>query len=191
MRGVLLFVMGALCGAAIIAAPRIAMHLHAALRNGRGGQGIPGSARAHTEERFAFTAHAPMEQVAPLFGAQGERVWAPGWDPQFVYPLPAVDKEGMVFTVSHDHVKSAWVNTEFDLKNGRIQYAYVIPDTWVTVITLQLTPDGQNTRVEVKYDRTALSPEADAHVRSTAEQHHKGADWDKQVNGYLEKGGSR
>lgn len=182
--GVWLFVIGAICGAAVMALPGAVTHLHAALRDGHGGQ--PGNAPAHTEERFAFTANARLEQVAPLFGADKERAWSAGWDPHFVHPLPAADEEGMVFTVAHGHLRSAWVNTEFDEKNGRIQYVYVIPEAVVTVITLKLTPQGEQTRVEVEYDRTALSAEADAHVRHMAEgDRASGPDWEKQVNGYL------
>jgi hypothetical protein len=127
-----------------------------------------------------------MSEVAPLFGAEKERVWAPGWDPQFIHPVPTADREGMVFTVKHDHLKAAWVNTAFDLRAGRMQYVYVIPDALVTVITIQLTPQGNQTRVDVAYDRTALSAEADAHVRHMAEgDRSSGPDWEKQINGYL------
>jgi hypothetical protein len=145
--------------------------------------------RAHSEERFAFTARAPIEQVAPLFGADKERVWAPGWDPHFVHPVPASDEEGMVFTVAHSHLRSVWVNTEFDLKAGRVQYVYLIPDTMVTMITLRLIAEGKQTRVEVEYDRTAVSEEGDVQVRHMGEQDRgAGPDWAKQVNEYLEKG---
>lgn len=187
MKGALLFVVGAVCGAAIMALPRVVTHLHAALRGHRGGSVTPGAARAHTEEKFVFTANARMGDVAPLLGADKERVWSPQWNPQFIHPLPAVDEQGMVFTVAHDHLNSVWVNTEFDAMNGRIQYVYVIPDALVTVITLRLTPQGERTQVEVEYDRTALSAEADAHVRHFAEGDRKSApDWEKQMNGYLE-----
>jgi hypothetical protein len=184
VRGVWLFVVGVACGVAVMAAPRIVMHLHAAFRGAHGGPS--GAARSHTEEKFAFTARGRMEEVAPLFGADKERVWSPGWNPQFVHPAPAGDKQGMVFTVAHEHLKAAWVNTEFDLKNGRIQYVYMIPDALVTVITLQLRPDGDRTQVEVEYDRTALSAEADAHVRHMANgDRTSGPEWEKQVNEYL------
>jgi hypothetical protein len=57
-----------------------------------------------------------------------------------------------------------------------------------TVITLRLTPAGNETRVEVEYDRTALTPEADAHVQCMAEQDRSaGLEWEKAVNEYLEK----
>jgi len=185
MRGAWLFVLGALCGAVVMAAPRIVGHLHAALHGGHSGSG---SERVHTEEKFTFTAKGPMEKVAPLFGADKERVWSPGWNPQFLFPAPAADKAGMVFTVAHGHLRAEWVNTEFDLKSGRIQYVYMIPDALVTVITLRLTPAGEQTQVEVEYDRTALSAETDEHVRHLAEgDRRSGPEWEEQVNGFLGK----
>ncbi len=126
--------------------------------------------------------------MAPLFGANKERAWSPQWDPQFIRPLPAADMQGMVFTVRHGDLQAIWVNTEFDLKNGRIQYAYFIPDALVTVITLKLTPEGKQTKVEVEYDRTALTEEADSHVLQLAEKDRtSGADWENQINSYLAK----
>lgn len=186
MSGAWLFVAGALLGVALMALPRAAAHLHRAWHVVHRGATTSGALRAHTEEKFVFTANGPMEQVASLFGADKERVWAPGWNPQFLHPLPAKDAEGMVFTVAHDHMRAAWVNTVFDAKNGRIQYVSMIPDVLVTVVTLQLTAQDGKTRVEVEYDRTALSKEADAHVRHLAEgDRASGPDWEKQVDGYL------
>jgi len=190
MKGAWVFVIGAVCGVAVMALPRIATHLHGALR-GSHGPGT-GDTRAHTEEKFVFTAKSPIQQVWPLFGADKERVWSPNWNPHFVHPIPANDEAGMVFTVAHDHMRSAWVNTQFDEKNGRIQYVYMIPEALVTVITLQLTAQGEQTRVEVQYNRTALSPEADAHVKHMADgDRTTGPEWEKEVNDYLAKGGER
>jgi hypothetical protein len=182
------FVLGITCGVAVAFLPKAVGHLHAAARAIQGGPALSGSSRVHTEEKFVFTAHAPMEQVFPLFGADKERVWAPHWDPQFVHPSPAGDVQGMVFTVAHDHLQAAWVNTAFDLKNGRVQYVYMIPDLLVTVITLYVKPDGNQTQVEVAYERTALSPEADEHVHHMAKQDRgSGPEWEKQINAYFEK----
>jgi hypothetical protein len=186
MKGAWFFVLGAVCGVVLMARPRAAAPLHAALNAGHGGEAGPDGSRVYTEEKFAFTANGPMEQVAPLFGAGKERVWAENWNPEFVHPVPAADEKGMVFTVAHDHLHATWVNTEFDVKNGRIQYVYMIPDALVTVITLELTAEGEKTQVEVEYDRTALSAEADGHVRHMAERDRRsGPEWEKQVNGWL------
>jgi hypothetical protein len=182
------FLLGAVCGVALAMLPKAAAHLRTIAHAMHGDRAVPGSPRAHTEERFAFTAHGPMEQVAPLFGADKERVWAPQWDPQFIQPLPAKDGEGMVFTVAHGNLNAVWVNTGFDLKNGRVQYVYTIPDHLITVITLHLTPADHQTQVEVQYDRTALSAAGDAHVREMANHDREaGSEWERQINGYLEK----
>jgi len=191
MKGAWMFVIGAVCGAAVMILPRIATHLHGAFHGNPGTEPGINDTRVHTEEKFAFTAKAPMEHVWPLFGADKERVWSPNWNPHFVHPIPANDEEGMVFTVAHDHLRAAWVNTQFDENHGCIQYVYMIPEALVTVITLQLTAEGAKTRVEVEYDRTALSPEADAHVKHMADgDRTSGPEWEKQVNDYLAKGGA-
>ena len=188
MKGAWLFVISAVCGIAGALLPRAAMHLHAALHETHGGQATQGTARAHTQEKFVFTARTPMERLAPLFGADKEPLWSANWEPSFIYPLPAKDTQGMVFTVAHGHRTSVWVNTEFDLKNGRVQYVYVIANALATVITLRLMPEGNETRVEVEYDRTALNAEADAHVQQMAEQdRNAGPEWEREMNEYLKK----
>jgi hypothetical protein len=183
-----IFLLGLAIGVALTMLPKAVAHLHAASQALHVNSIQSGSPRVHTEEKFIFTAHAPREQVAPLFGADKERVWSPQWDPQFIYPLPAADAQGMVFTVAHHHLHAVWVNTELNLKDGRVQYVYLIPDALVTVITLNLKPEGDQTLVEVHYDRTALTPEANAHVREMARQDHEaGPEWQTQINQYLEK----
>jgi len=174
-----------------MATPRLIRHLHGALHEHRGTDSS-GAGRVHTEEKFVFTANAPMGKVAPLFGADKERVWAPDWNPQFIHPLPAGDEEGMVFAVAHQHLKSTWINTEYDRTNGRFQYVYLIPDVMITMITIRLRPQETQTRVDVNYQRTALRPDANAHVRHMAEgDRNAAADWDKWMNGYLSKTGSQ
>lgn len=186
MKKVLLFAFGVLCGAAVLVMfPAVSAHLRLAARALHGDPAQPG-ARAHSVKELSFLANASFEQVAPLMGADKERLWSPDWEPRFVYPAPAFDTEGMVFSISHDHMTSTWVNTGFDLKNGRVQYVYLIPDAMVTVISIRLTPAGQQTKVDVRYDRTALSPGADAHVERLGKPDPHAADWwSQRINGYL------
>ncbi len=144
---------------------------------------------AHTRTEFHFTANASFEQTAPLFGANEERKWAPGWNPTFVYPRPAHDLPGMIFQVAHDQMTSTWVNTAFDLAGGHIQYAYVLSDAMVTTIDIHLTRKGAGeTDVNVVYERTALIPEANEHVKHFAKgDRNAGKEWEKQINAYFAK----
>jgi hypothetical protein len=186
MTGSIRFFLGVASGIVLAFLPQAVLHLRAAYADLHGEQAAPGSARAHTEERFSFTARAPVEQVFPLFGADKERVWAPGWNPRFIHPNPAADSQGMVFTVAHGHLASVWVNTAFDPKSGLVQYVYTIPQHLVTVITLNVMADGNQTHVDVAYDRTSLRADADGHVLDMAKQdRNAGPEWDKQINDYL------
>ena len=147
------------------------------------------AALVHTRVEFHFVANAPLEQAASLFGADEERKWAPGWDPEFLYPVPARDQPGMVFRIEHPHHSAVWVNTAFDLENGHIQYTYVLNDAMATMIDLHLTRESsQTTGVSVVYERTALIPEANEHVRHFADGDKKAQkEWEEQINGYLGK----
>ncbi len=144
---------------------------------------------ARTRTQFHFSANGSFEQTAPLFGADAERKWAPDWKPQFVYPNPARDEQGMVFQVAHGSYTSTWVNTAFDLVSGHIQYAYVLNDAMVTTIDIHLTREGADkTEVNVVYERTALLPEANEHVQHFAQGDEKaGKEWEEQINAYLSK----
>ena len=142
---------------------------------------------AHVRNSFEFTVHAPQNLVAPLFGAHRERVWAEGWDPQFIYPQPAEDKAGAVFTISHGGHTSTWITTALDLEKGHVQYAYFIPGAMTTLIDIHLSPAGASgTHVEVVYERTALSSEVNDYVTKMGEQDRSSADhWQKAIEKYL------
>jgi len=144
---------------------------------------------AHTHTQFTFAVHAPFEQTAPLFGANEERKWAADWDPQFIYPQPAHDRQGMVFIVEHPGHSSVWVNTAFDLAAGHIQYTYVLNDAMATLIDIHLKRVGSDqTEVTVLYERTALTPDANQHVEHFAKGDAKAAqEWADAINGYFAK----
>jgi hypothetical protein len=137
----------------------------------------------HTSEQFAFTVPAPFEEVFPLFGALKEKDWAPDWDPDFVWPAPAADRAGMVFRVMHGDRQATWINTAFDPATGRVQYAYVLPDVLATLITIEVRQRADATHVHVRYERTSLSPDADARVLQMAQSDRQaGPEWERLIS---------
>jgi hypothetical protein len=144
----------------------------------------------HVSNSFAFTVEAHLKDAAPLFGPEGERVWAgDDWNPQFVFPVPARDVEGAVFTVRHGEHTAVWVNTLFDLKSGRMQYVYVLADLLVTTVDVRLhSIDAGHTKVNVTYLRTALRPEANSHVVALGEHDREQATvWEGAIHNYLQR----
>jgi len=144
----------------------------------------PAAELAHVQNTFRFALPASFGRVAPFFGPEGERAWAgPHWNPEFLYPQPATDTEGAVFKVQHGQHTSLWVNTLFDLPNGRMQYVAILDDLVVSIVNVRLTAiDPSHTAVEVTYTRTALQPAANAHVRAMGDSDRdSGPDWQSSI----------
>jgi len=153
-------------------------------------RGSWGGPVAHVRNEFEFTVHAPYQIVAPLFGPEGERGWAgEHWDPRFLYPQPAQDTQGAVFTIRHGHHHAVWINTAFDTAARHFQYAYFIPDVMVVLIDVRFAePDAENTNVRVAYERTALNPEANQRVKEMGDgDRNGGKEWGTAINEYLMK----
>jgi hypothetical protein len=139
---------------------------------------------AHVRSAFHFKLSVPLNRAASLFGPEGERCWAgKHWNPEFIYPQPANDVEGAVFTVKHGPHSSVWVNTRFDLSAGRMQYVSFIPDTVVSVVNVELSVLGPTaTGVDVTYTRTALSAASNDLVNELGKKDRtSGPDWQEAI----------
>jgi len=148
----------------------------------------PAETLMHTETAFSLVVHLPYAETAPLFGPEGERAWAgEHWDPQFVYPQPAHDFEGAVFTIKHGAFSAVWVNTVFDVEERHIQYVYFIPELMVTTIDVRFKPLSEaTTQVNVRYVRTAVTPNGNEHVAAMTEgDKSAGKDWQQAIDTYL------
>ena len=147
--------------------------------------------RVHTN--FSLTVHASYPNTAPLFGPNGERVWArEDWNPLFIYPQPANDVQGAVFTVRHGPFNTVWVNTLFDVDARHFQYVYFLPALLVTVIDVRFRPLGPDTTaVDVDYTRTALTAEGNERVAAMDKiDKRAGTEWQTAIDKYLAQSGA-
>lgn len=141
----------------------------------------------HLTAGFNLSVHASYAVTAPLFGPQGERLWAgKHWNPMFIHPQPATDVEGAVFTIQHGPMNAVWVNTLFDVEGRHFQYVYFLHDLMVTVIDVRFKPVSANlTEVNVVYTRTALTPEGNEHVTAlNASDKTSGKEWQEAIDTY-------
>jgi hypothetical protein len=142
----------------------------------------------HTETSFDLLVHASYADTTPLFGPEGERPWAgKHWDPQFIYPQPAKDVQGAVFTIQHGPITAVWVNTTFDNDARHFQYVYFLPEIMVTVIDVNFKiVDAKTTAVHLVYARTATTAAGNEHVTAMTEgDKAAGADWQQAIDKYL------
>ena len=144
----------------------------------------------HTE---TFRIDQPAEIVFPLFSAEGENRWAPGWDYQ---PLSGTDctQEDFIFlTKSHDHASSGedtiWIVKRYDPQAYIVQYYRVEPGEKVGLVTVRcLEVEGGATDVEVTYHYTALSDRGRKFLASFTAEGYKEfiAGWKTHLNHYFQ-----
>jgi len=111
------------------------------------------------------------------------------WGPQFLYPQPAQDTQGAVFTIRHDHRHAYWVNTAFDTDGRHFQRVYFIPETMVVLIDVHFSEaDSDTTNMDVAYERTALNPQSNQHVKDMGDaDRDSGKEWGTAISDYLAK----
>jgi hypothetical protein len=126
----------------------------------------------------------PPERAVQYFTPEGERVWAPGWDP--AYPAARQDETalGTVFVTHGDGVETVWVVVH--RSESSMRYARVSPNVQAGTVNVQCLADGQATRAEITYDLTALRPAAQAGLQRFADGYDKFLnEWERLIAGAL------
>lgn len=120
----------------------------------------------------AFHLDAPLTRVFPLFTAEGERAWAPGWMPRI---LSGGEERGSAFiTTAHDGAQVTWIVVNHRPMEGRVSYARLVHDSNIGLVDVSCTePAGGGTDVTVRYTLTAVSAAGESLVAQfLTEQHY-------------------
>lgn len=104
--------------------------------------------------RVALSPDAAIQYFTP----EGERRWAPGWDPTYAAGAPAELAPGLVFETEAHGARTTWVVTHSAPRE--MAYSRVIPGEHAGTVAVRCEPDGDDTVAHVTYRLTALGPEA-------------------------------
>jgi hypothetical protein len=119
-----------------------------------------------------FHLPAPPARVFPLFTAEGEKAWAPGWEPRV---LSGAEERGSAFvTRGHEGQTVTWIVTDYRPLEGRVSYARLVEDSNIGLVdvTCKQAANG-GTDVSVRYTLTAVSEGGASFVaRFLAEDHY-------------------
>jgi Polyketide cyclase / dehydrase and lipid transport len=116
----------------------------------------------------SFRLEAPLARVLPLFTAEGERSWAPGWEP--VILSGAVERGSAFATRSHAGIETTWIVADYRPAEGRVSYARLAHGSNIGLVDVTCTPaDGGGTVVTVRYTLTGVSEQGTAFVREFLE----------------------
>lgn len=103
-----------------------------------------------------FELPLPAAEAIWLFTPEGERKWAPGWNPTYPDGEPS-EAPGTVFTTAAHDTKTIWVIVKIDRSGGSATYARVTPGHHAGTVRVQCMDirPGHST-VSVSYDMTLL-----------------------------------
>ncbi len=110
-----------------------------------------------------------IEILFPLFSAEGEKLWVPGWDYENIMGSKTLHEDYVFLTKNHDHASTdaIWLVKRYEPASYLVQFYKVEPEDKVGVITVQCTKIAEcATQVEVIYEYIGLSAKGNAFITS-------------------------
>lgn len=144
---------------------------------------------AHETRTATLRLHALPEQAFPLFEPEGERVWAPGWDPRWLHPLDCRADEGGVFLTAADGRETIWTITAHEPPR-HVRYSRITPGVHAVTVDIRLRPGlSHETLAQVTYTLTALTPGGNEAVAEMAVGFNGWmVEWEQAINAALRSG---
>jgi hypothetical protein len=119
----------------------------------------------------SFRLEAPLERVFPLFTAEGERSWAPGWEPRIL--SGDVERGSAFVTRTQGGIETTWIVADYRPAEGRVSYARLAQGSNIGLVDVICTPaEGGGTVVSVRYTLTGVSDSGRAFVREFLQPAH-------------------
>ena len=111
----------------------------------------------------AFALPISATEAIGCFTPEGEKDWAPGWDPSYPEGTPS-ETPGTVFITSHGEQDTIWTIHHIDRERCTSAYSRHSIGKWAGTVQVRCDDQGpQGCVVTVDYDTTAL-PGADPKI---------------------------
>ena len=118
----------------------------------------------------SFRLEAPLARVFPLFTAEGERSWAPGWEPLML--SGAVERGSAFSTRAHSGIETTWIVADYRPAEGKVSYARLAQGSNIGLVDVTCTEEGGGTIGTVRYTLTGVSEQGRAFVSEFLEAGH-------------------
>lgn len=99
-------------------------------------------------------------ELFPLFSAEGEKLWVPGWDYIPVSAGKDLHEDYVFLTENHDYAttNAIWLVKRYEPDNFYVQFYKIEPEDKIAVVSVSCDAlSSIRTRVTVGYDYIALS----------------------------------
>ena len=137
-----------------------------------------------------FSINQPIEILFPLFSAEGEKFWVPGWDYTNIMGSTELHEDYIFLTKNHDHATTdaIWLVKRYDSESHFVQFYKVEPEEKIGIITVQCTEVEKNiTEVEVAYEYRGLSDKGNEFISTFDSAHYEEFinEWESLLNTYF------
>ena len=128
----------------------------------------------------------------PLFSAEGEKFWVPGWDYINVMGTTDLHEDYVFITESHDHASgdAIWIVKTHQPENLFVEYYKVEPGDKVGIIAVHCTALSDcATRVSVSYEYIALTETGVDFIKTFTNQVYQQfiGEWKELLEAYFAK----
>ncbi|MEM8533938.1 MAG: hypothetical protein AAGF95_24045 [Chloroflexota bacterium] len=137
-----------------------------------------------------FQIQQPAAILFPLFSAEGEKLWVPGWDYKNVMGKTDLHEDYIFITENHDHAASdaIWLVKRYEPSEYLIEFYKVEPEEKVGIITVKCSVLSEvKTKVSVTYEYISLSEKGNEFVRNFTSEEYKQfiSEWHKLLEAYF------
>ena len=142
----------------------------------------------HSEK---FNIDQPVEVLFPLFSAEGEKLWVPGWDYENIVGSNDLHEDYIFLTKNNDQTKTEtiWLVKRYEPESYFVQFYKIDPEEKVGIVTVECAQVEENlTEVEVTYGYTGLSDEGNAFIDDFTSAHYKKyiGEWKVLLDSYFQ-----
>jgi len=141
-----------------------------------------------------FRIDQPIDLLFPLFSAEGEKLWVPGWDYKNITGSNDLHEDYVFLTRNHDHASTdaIWLVKRYEPEIYLVQFYKVEPEDKVGIVTVQCNRiDEGLTRVEVSYEYIGLSEKGDEFIEGFTSTEYEAfiGEWNNFLVSYFESKG--
>jgi hypothetical protein len=147
------------------------------------------------EHSADFQISQRIEVLFPLFSAEGEKLWVPGWDYENIMGSRDLHEDYVFLTKNHDHAATdaIWIVKQYKPEAYFVQFYKIEPEEKVGIVTVQCNKlNNSLTQVEVTYKYIGLSKMGDEFIeRFTSDEYKAFIDqWHNLLVTYFESNGN-
>ncbi len=140
----------------------------------------------------SFEIDQPAKELFPLFSAEGEKLWAPGWEYENIMGGTDLHEDYVFVTRSHDHASSEaiWMVKRYEPEHYLVQFYKVEPGEKIGVIEVRcIELNESQTKVQVTYEYIGLSETGNGFVSSFSASDYSAfmAEWEVLLVKYFER----